>query len=70
MMSKHLISNLVFNYLFIYLSIYLSIYLQSTYYLLCIYFLDLPNEILSTPLGQMLAPMIQQMTPSGRGVYS
>jgi len=27
--------------------------------------LDLPNEIMATPLGQMLAPMIQQMTPSG-----
>jgi len=32
------------------------------------YILDLPNEILSTPLGQMLAPMIQQMTPSGNAI--
>jgi len=30
--------------------------------------LDLPNEIMSTPLGQMLAPMIQQMTPSGNSL--
>lgn len=32
------------------------------------YILDLPNEILSTPMGQMLAPMIQQMTPSGTSI--
>jgi len=32
--------------------------------------LDLPNEILSTPMGQMLAPMIQQMTPSGTSLPS
>eukprot|EP00092_Neocalanus_flemingeri_P006784 GFUD01007327.1.p1 GENE.GFUD01007327.1~~GFUD01007327.1.p1 ORF type:complete len:483 (+),score=120.10 GFUD01007327.1:136-1449(+) len=30
--------------------------------------LDLPNEIMATPLGQMLAPMIQQMTPSGNSL--
>ena len=30
--------------------------------------LDLPNEILSTPMGQMLGPMIQQMTPSGTSI--
>lgn len=30
--------------------------------------LDLPNEILATPMGQMLAPMIQQMTPSGTSI--
>ena len=29
---------------------------------------DLPNEILATPMGQMLAPMIQQMTPSGASI--
>jgi len=32
--------------------------------------LDLPNEIMATPLGQMLAPMIQQMTPSGNALPS
>jgi len=32
--------------------------------------LDLPNEIMATPLGQMLAPMIQQMTPSGNSIPS
>ena len=32
--------------------------------------LDLPNEIMATPLGQMLAPMIQQMTPSGNSLPS
>jgi len=32
------------------------------------YILDLPNEILATPLGQMLAPMIKQMTPSGNAI--
>jgi len=32
--------------------------------------LDLPNEILATPMGQMLAPMIQQMTPSGTSLPS
>jgi len=30
--------------------------------------LDLPSEIMATPLGQMLAPMIQQMTPSGNSL--
>ena len=30
--------------------------------------LDLPNEILASPMGQMLAPMIQQMTPSGTSI--
>jgi len=30
--------------------------------------LDLPNEILATPMGQMLAPMIQQMTPTGNSI--
>jgi len=32
------------------------------------YILDLPGEIMSTPLGQMLAPMIQQMTPRGQSI--
>jgi len=32
--------------------------------------LDLPNEIMATPLGQMLAPMVQQMTPSGNSLPS
>ena len=30
--------------------------------------IDLPNEILASPMGQMLAPMIQQMTPSGTSI--
>jgi hypothetical protein len=30
--------------------------------------LDLPNEFLSTPMGQMIAPMIEQMTPSGQSI--
>ena len=29
---------------------------------------DLPYEVLSTPMGQMLAPMIQQMTPRGNSI--
>merc|ERR1719510_714633 len=29
---------------------------------------DLPNEILASPMGQMLTPMIQQMTPSGTSI--
>ena len=29
---------------------------------------DLPGEILATPMGQMLAPMLQQMTPSGTAI--
>ena len=29
---------------------------------------DLPGEILATPMGQMLAPMLQQMTPSGTSI--
>jgi hypothetical protein len=29
---------------------------------------DLPRDVLSTPMGQMLAPMIQQMTPSGTAI--
>ena len=29
---------------------------------------DLPHEVLSTPMGQMLAPMIQQMTPRGNSI--
>jgi len=32
------------------------------------YILDLPGEIMATPLGQMLAPMIQQMTPTGQSI--
>ena len=40
---------------------------RSTQFYFIVAILDLPNEILSTPLGQMLAPMIQQMTPSGQG---
>ncbi|XP_023334256.1 uncharacterized protein LOC111705809, partial [Eurytemora carolleeae] len=32
------------------------------------YILDLPYEVLSTPMGQMLAPMIQQMTPRGNSI--
>jgi len=32
--------------------------------------LDLPNEVLATPLGQMLAPMLQQMTPNGNSITS
>ena len=30
--------------------------------------MDLPGEILATPMGQMLAPMLQQMTPSGTSI--
>merc|ERR1719167_1322701 len=30
--------------------------------------LDLPGEILRTPMGQMLAPMLQQMTPTGTSI--
>jgi len=30
--------------------------------------IDLPGEILATPMGQMLAPMLQQMTPSGTSI--
>ena len=29
---------------------------------------DLPGEILATPMGQMLAPMLQQMAPSGTSI--
>jgi len=30
--------------------------------------IDLPGEILRTPMGQMLAPMLQQMTPTGTSI--
>lgn len=30
--------------------------------------LDLPNEVMSTPLGQMLAPMLEQMNPHGTSI--
>jgi len=30
--------------------------------------LDLPNEVMSTPMGQMLAPMLQQMNPTGTSI--
>ena len=30
--------------------------------------IDLPGEILATPMGQMIAPMLQQMTPQGQSI--
>ena len=30
--------------------------------------IDLPGEILATPMGQMIAPMLQQMTPQGTSI--
>ncbi len=42
-----------------------TIFVRLAFYNLCA---DLPRDVLSTPMGQMLAPMIQQMTPSGTAI--